>query len=238
MRVLHIVNERSSPAVQFVGPLVERGVEVVDAYPDLGDPLPPTLSGYEGVLVGGGIVDTHQVDEYPWLAQEIALLREAIDESVPAFGLCLGAQLLTVAAGGEVVRIQPPEIGWFPVASTDEAPRDRLFAGLPDRYTTCQWHHYSCRPPATTAVLAENDVCSQAFRVGSVAWGTQFHVEVDRAVLLRWWEHGRHVLADHGIDHAAFMGAIDRHLPPYERIGRKLAERFADVVAEGARAAA
>ena len=42
--------------------------------------------------------------EHPWLAQEIQLVREALVRRTPYMGLCLGAQVLTEAAGGTVYR--------------------------------------------------------------------------------------------------------------------------------------
>ena len=37
--------------------------------------------------------------EHPWLADEAAFIREAIDHDVPLFGVCLGAQLIARAMG-------------------------------------------------------------------------------------------------------------------------------------------
>src|SRR6266446_1414667 len=99
-RALHIQNESTDPAVPFVEALEARGFEVETVHPYAGEQLPETLDGITAVVAGGGLVDTHQAGEHRWLAHEIELVAEAIASSTPYMGLCLGAQVLTEAAGG------------------------------------------------------------------------------------------------------------------------------------------
>jgi GMP synthase-like glutamine amidotransferase len=229
-----VVNERGTEVALFLPALRERGFEVVDVVPSE-EPLPATLDGFDAVLLGGGIVDTHQKDELPWLAGEIELARTALRDGVPAVGLCLGAQILTEAGGGEVRRSQPAEIGWHEVAARPEARDDPLFSALPERFLAFQWHHYACIPGAGAVALAANAVAAQALRFSPLAWGTQFHVEVTRAILIGWWEHGGEgPLTELGYSRESFEQSLDRHLGAHERLGRELGERFAAVAAERA----
>ncbi len=233
-RALHVVNERGTEVALFLPALRERGFEVVDVVPRE-EPLPASLAGWDALLIGGGIVDTHQKHELPWLAHEIELAAEAIRDGVPAVGLCLGAQVLTDAAGGEVYRSEQPEIGWHEVETAPDARDDPLFAALPERFLAFQWHYYACRPGAAGHTLAANAAAAQALRLGPLAWGTQFHIEVTRAILLGWWEHGG---AEHlmklGYSRDSFEESLDRHLGAHEKLGRELARRFAAVAAERA----
>ena len=48
----------------------------------------------------------------PWLADEAAFLREALDREVPLLGVCLGAQLIARAAGASVGPAGSAEVGW------------------------------------------------------------------------------------------------------------------------------
>jgi GMP synthase (glutamine-hydrolysing) len=234
-RVLHLVNLAGGPAELFLPPLRDHGFTVEDVNPNL-EPLPDSLGGYDALLATGGIANTHETDRYPWLDPQVALMQEALARRIPTFGLCLGAQLLTKAAGGSVYQAADPELGWRMVDAAAEARADPVLAAMPERFAAFQWHHYACRPPAGTPVLAENAVCAQAFRLGEVAWATQFHIEVTREILLDWQRQGAEELTAHGYDEGRFLAEMDRNLPAHEAIGRDMAGRFAAVV--DARAAA
>jgi GMP synthase (glutamine-hydrolysing) len=226
-RALHIQNESTDPAGLFVDALERAGFAVETLHPYAGDQLPETLDGLDAVVAGGGLVDTHQAGEHPWLAREIQLVREALVRGTPYMGLCLGAQVLTEAAGGTVYRCTPHEIGWHQVELTAGAAGDALFDGLPPRFQAMQWHYYACRPGDGAVELMVNPVSLQAMRVGDSAWGTQFHIEVTRPVLLSWLEMGGDDLAANGLPRDRFLASLDEHLDTHERVGRTLAERFA-----------
>jgi GMP synthase (glutamine-hydrolysing) len=142
-------------------------------------------------------------------------------------GLCLGAQVLTEAAGGTVYRCEPHEIGWHEVELTPAAEGDALFDGLPQRFQAMQWHYYACRPSNGAVELMTNPVSLQALRVGDAAWGTQFHIEVTRPVLLTWLDMGGDDLAANGYPRDRFLESLDQHLETHQQVGRTLAERFA-----------
>jgi GMP synthase (glutamine-hydrolysing) len=228
-RALHIQNESTDPAVPFVEALEQHGFEVQTLHPYRGDELPETLDGLDAVVAGGGLVDTHQAGEVPWLFREIQLVREALVRGTPYMGLCLGAQILTEAAGGTVYRAEPHEVGWHEVELLPAARDDLLFAGLPDRFPAMQWHYYACRPNEQMVELAQNPAALQAVRVGDAAWGTQFHIEVTRPVLLGWVDMGEDDLSKNGYSREEFIASIDEYLDDHLRIGRTLADRFADV---------
>ncbi len=50
----------------------------------------------------GGRQSATRVAQDPFLAAEVELLKQALERRVPVLGMCLGAQLLAVAAGGTV----------------------------------------------------------------------------------------------------------------------------------------
>jgi GMP synthase (glutamine-hydrolysing) len=230
-RALHVQNESTDPAGLFVEALERAGFAVETLHPYDGDALPKTLDGVDAVVAGGGLVDTHQAGEFPWIAREIQLVREALVRGTPFMGLCLGAQVLTEASGGSVYRCTPHEIGWHPVELTAAADGDALFDGLPAQFQAMQWHYYACRPGDGSVELMTNPVSLQALRVGDSAWGTQFHIEVTRPVLLRWLDVGGDDLAANGYPRDRFLQSLDEHLDEHERVGRTLAERFAALAA-------
>ena len=229
LRILHAQNEVTDPAGLFIEEFERRGHTVDTVHPYVGEQLPETLEGYAGMIAGGGTVDTHQTEEYPWLAHEMELIREAVKDDKPYLGLCLGAQLLTAATGGRVVRSEPPEVGWVDIGLKPAAEDDPLFGDLPRRFEVMEWHYYRCNPPADAVELASNDVCVQALRVGRHAWGTQFHIEVTRPVLMTWLEAAPDELAKYGYPRETFIRSMDERLEGHMEIGRQLAARLADV---------
>jgi GMP synthase (glutamine-hydrolysing) len=233
VRVLHVVNQRGGPAGVFLPVLRSRGFAIDDIEPDARE-LPRTLEGYDAMLLTGGSANTHETERYPWIPHEVALVREALERGVPTFGLCLGAQMLTLAVGGTVYASTPPEVGWLDVEASAEAARDPVLAALPPRFLAFQWHYYACELPPAVAVLARSQAAAQAFRLGDAAWGTQFHIEVTREILLDWLESAPEELERHRYPRERYLRELDRNLPGHEAIGRALAERFADFA--GARA--
>ena len=84
---------------------------------------------------------------------------------VPLLGVCLGAQLLAEATGGEARRAAEPEIGWREVTLEPAAADDPLLGALPERFDSFQWHSYEALPPAGATLLARSAVCAQAYRL-------------------------------------------------------------------------
>jgi GMP synthase-like glutamine amidotransferase len=237
LRALHIVNEASGPGGLFLPPLERRGF-VIDSVDTNQESLPDTLAGYDAVISCGGTANTHENDIYPWIDPQIELLREALHDGVPVIGLCLGAQLLTKAAGGSVYRCDPSEVGWVEVQTNGAAAADPVLGGMPGSFLAMQWHRYACELAPGAVELARNPTCLQAFRLGQFAWGTQFHIEVTREILLEWARWGGEDLAQAGYTQDRYMEELERNLPPHEEIGRGMAERFAEVAATRARSAA
>ncbi|NUT94271.1 MAG: type 1 glutamine amidotransferase, partial [Saccharothrix sp.] len=105
---------------------------VLDVLKPFERPVPETLDGYDGVVCLGGAMGALDDVEHPWLADVRRLLSHAVSKRVPTLALCLGAQLLAVATGGQVRRgPQGPEVGVLLVAKRDVAGADPLFADLP-----------------------------------------------------------------------------------------------------------
>ena len=114
--------------------------------------------------------------EYPWLAAEKRLVREAIEGSRPVLGVCLGAQLIASSLGAKVYRNAEKEIGWFPIAGT--APADSDSFAFPRSLTVFHWHGETFDLPPGSRRLASSAACAnQAFQIGRRALGIQFHLE-------------------------------------------------------------
>jgi GMP synthase (glutamine-hydrolysing) len=158
---------------------------------DLGDPLPAAgeLGGLAALVALGGDLNVDDDTTHPFLADERELLAQAIAREVPTLGVCLGAQQLALAGGGEVYRRESLFLGWNPI---EFAARDALVRGLHPRPLVFSWRDYACRLPDAALLLAEGDAGGrtepQIFRFGEVAWGLMFHPEVDKPLLADWFE--------------------------------------------------
>ena len=145
----------------------------------------PNLEPYDAMIVMGGPMDTWQEETFPWLKTE----KEAIHKFVsvnrkPYLGLCLGAQLLSEAIGGNVRKMKTPEIGVLKVSLKDNKS---LFKGLNKELKVLQWHSYEAYDlPSNANILASSAECNvQAFSFNN-AFGLQFHVEQTNETVPQW----------------------------------------------------
>jgi GMP synthase (glutamine-hydrolysing) len=185
MRVLSVTHGPSVPGgvfdeeVEAAGHGLERWV-----VPLGGTPQPP--SAYDAIMIFGGSMHPDQDAEHGWLEREAEFLSETLAGDVPVLGLCLGAQMLARAAGSWVGPAPLPEVGWFEIELTTDGREDPVLGTLPPRTEAFLWHHYTYAIPEGGTELARSKASTQAFRVGSAAWGIQFHAEVTLPMLEAW----------------------------------------------------
>jgi GMP synthase (glutamine-hydrolysing) len=191
---------------------------------DKGDALPEWPHETSGIIALGGAIHITQTHEFPFLAAEIKLVRHIVHEGGPVWGVCLGAQIVTVAAGGDVYKRKTPEVGWI---SVEKVADDPLFSGISSPFTAFSWHADSCNVPATSHLIARTGDGVQAFRAGGKAWATQFHPEIDAALAPHWVEDAAKEHKEQGKDWLERLRAdTDRFLPQYPSFCRILTENF------------
>jgi len=198
-----------------------------------GDPLPNDVSTFDGLVVMGGPMSAVDDHGFRTRAREIALLSQSLDRGITTLGICLGAQLLAVAAGGRVFAGDAgPEIGWGPVQFTPDTGSDPLLAGVPSPLTVLHWHGDTFDLPlGATHLAASRTYANQAFRVGGRAWGFQFHVEVDRRAVEGFLDAFGDEARSAGEDPAAIAAATEEHLDELVPIRDQICDRFAQSVA-------
>lgn len=224
MRVLSIIHQEDAASGVFADAAAERGDELTEWNISDGAGPPAPAESYDAVLVFGGAMHVDQESRHPWLRDEDALLRGLLDQRIPVLGVCLGAQLVAKALRARVGPLARPQIGWFDVAQTAEAADDPVFAELPRRFSSFQWHSYAFDLPANAVPLARDPVCLQAYRAGESAWGIQFHAEVTKESVDDWFRSSKP--SDVSLDLAALRQETEEKIAAWNEFGKRLCGRF------------
>ncbi len=224
-RVLVVEVHPSDPVGRLGDWLRETGIEfdVTTA--------PGSLDSYGGLIVLGGPQSANDAELEP----HRQLLRDAVSTEVPTLGICLGGQLLAAAHGGRVERSPDgQEIGAQLVAKRSAAATDPLFGPLPITPDVLQWHFDEITALPQGAVhLANSPVCeNQAFRLGRLAWGIQFHIETTPETVRRWASADAAELVDYDLD--LMLSRTDAAHAEFVDVWRPFAHAFVDVVRDPA----
>ena len=198
-----------------------------------GAPLPPDLADFAGLVIMGGPMSAQSDDGFPTRRAEIGLLTDALTRGVPTLGVCLGAQLLALAAGGMVYPgVAGPEVGWGPVELTELAAEDPLLAELPRQLTVFHWHWDTFDLPPDAVYLATSSrYRNQAFRSGPRAWGLQFHLEIDEQAVAAFLDEFRAEAVEAGTNPESIGKANPAMLRALAPHGAAVLSRFAELVA-------
>lgn len=199
MKKILVIQNSSEGLGIFADEFTKGGVmwETVHAYK--GDPIPSdeALIGlsYHGLMVLGGPMSATDEEPFPFLREEVRLLRAGLVHKLPMLNICLGAQLLARACNVPLTIGGEKEIGWHPVSLIDwYARRNPLFFQAPREFVAFHWHRDTFDIPTDGYRLARSELYpNQAFCINGNAYGIQFHLEVTREMIETWTaeEQGR-----------------------------------------------
>ena len=171
----------------------ERDLKIEIIRLDKKDYLPKTKKGDLILIMGGpmGVKDIGS-DKYSWLKLERDFIRRELEKKRPLIGVCLGAQLIASAAGGDVEILkygyppkELPEIGWSQIF-IDKSNKDfkEMFE---DPFHVLHWHGDRILLPNKAVLIASSARCKeQFFRIGDFAYGLQFHIETVEGMINKW----------------------------------------------------
>lgn len=212
--------------------LGEAGLARHTVTPYDGSPLPDALDGYAAIVVIGGDMSAEGQAAADWHLALKALLRQAVSAGLPTLAICHGAHLLAEALGG---RIGPgesgPEIGPALVAKRDVAAGDPLFGVVPFTPDVVQWHQRGivALPPGAVLLASSPKFPNQAFRVGAVAYGLQFHIETTPDMVRRWVDRDADRLDEFGIGRERLLARLDEAHADVEDVWRPFTSRFVEL---------
>lgn len=187
MRALVLQHIACEPPGLYEAVLVERGAEIHRVELDEGERL-PDWRGFDLIVAMGGPMSVNDDATLPWLTDEKRLIGEAVHAGVPFFGACLGVQLLAASLGARVYAGPNPEVGLLAVTLTAEGRRDPVTRDLPEHLFTIQFHGDTFDlPEGATRLASSQTYANQALR-WKQAYGVQFHLEVDGAMVQSWLE--------------------------------------------------
>lgn len=132
------------------------------------------------VLLGGGPWGSAGGRNVPTLIEELTLTKAALQKGVPVLGFGLGAQLLSIMAGGSVEQTELR----FEVDEARRVDADALGGLLPERYPLVIYGRDRPLPPPDARILAVDSAGFPAlFQVGKNALGFTGHPGVKAAII-------------------------------------------------------
>jgi GMP synthase (glutamine-hydrolysing) len=151
------------------------------------------------VVVLGAPIGAFDEELYPFLRDELDVVRRRLDAQRPLLGICLGAQIIARALGAAVSPMGVKEIGFAPLQLTAAGSASPL-AAL-GQTPVLHWHGDQFDIPTGASRLAGTDVCAnQGFVYGTKVLALQFHLEADTDKIERWLVGHASELAQAGID--------------------------------------
>ena len=184
--ILLVAHDPLFPSGALRALLVRRSLAHRTLRLHLGDPIPNDVRRFKAIVSLGGSMSAADEQQHPFLRDEVSLLRSAVVAGVPVLGISLGARILARSLGGSVQRAPVAERGWSSIHLTSAGKRDTLFAGLASPLRAFHWHEEALTLPPGAELLATTDACrNQAFRF-AMAWGVQFHPEIDAGMIEAW----------------------------------------------------
>ena len=201
MKVHFVLHETFEVPGAYLKWAQERGHQVTTTKVYEKESLPETVDGIDFLIVMGGPQSPDEDREkFPYYdpKAEIELIQKAMKEDRYIVGVCLGAQLLSVAYGAEYEHSPEREIGVFPITLTEAGLKDNHVKVFGPTLNTGHWHGDMPGLTEDAVVLATSQGCPrQIIRFSPKHYAFQAHLEFDpEAVELLIATDGEEVLEE------------------------------------------
>ncbi len=199
-------------------------------------PLGPIdLDDWSGIILGGGpytVSDPPESKTSTQLRVEtelFSLMDRIVERDFPFLGCCYGVGALGTAIGATVDRSHPEPVAAVTVTLSKAGREEPLFAELPDVFDAFGGHKEAASrlPPQAVCLASSPDCPVQAFRVGSNAYATQFHPELDlEGIITRIDVYKNHGYFEPESAESLKAAARQRHIEYPPTILRRFVERY------------
>ena len=183
MKVHFVLHETFEVPGAYLKWAQERGHQVTTTKVYENETLPESVDDIGFLIVMGGPQSPDEDREaFPYYdpQAEIQLIQKAIKADRYIVGVCLGAQLLSVAYGAKYERSLEREIGVFPITLTEAGLKDEYVKVLGPTLNTGHWHGDMPGLTEDAVVLATSQGCPrQIIRFSSKHYAFQAHLEFD-----------------------------------------------------------
>jgi GMP synthase (glutamine-hydrolysing) len=156
----------------------------------------------DGLLVIlGGPISVNDTAMFPFLDEEIRLLKQRIAADKPTLGICLGAQMIARALGARIYPGDEKEIGWYDLSLTAAGEQSALRYLDAKHCSMLHWHGETFELPVGAALLASSEKFPhQAFSYGKNILALQFHPEVTQRSMEKWFiGHVGEIMQTYGV---------------------------------------
>ena len=183
MKVHFVLHETFEVPGAYLKWAQERGHQVTTTKVYESEVLPESVDEIDFLIVMGGPQSPDEDREaFPYYdpQAEIQLIQKAIKSDRYIVGVCLGAQLLSVAYGAEYEHSPEREIGVFPITLTEAGLEDEHVKVLGPTLITGHWHGDMPGLSEDAVVLATSQGCPrQIIRFSPKHYAFQAHLEFD-----------------------------------------------------------
>ncbi|MCP4077505.1 MAG: type 1 glutamine amidotransferase [Gammaproteobacteria bacterium] len=182
MKPVRIFTHATSEPPGHIGVLINRlDIPFEQVCLEDGKQVPMDLDNVSALIFMGGPGDVNKAPD--WMSQEMALIKLATAREIPILGVCLGAQLVSKALGGEVWEADHVEVGWHDVKLLPASSGHQWFDGLPEKFNVFQWHAHVFSAPSGAVSMATSECTEcQAFTFGNNL-AIQFHLEMNSEMI-------------------------------------------------------
>jgi GMP synthase (glutamine-hydrolysing) len=194
--------------------------------------VPPDLDNVEGIVILGGPQNVTDIARYPWMQREVELIRAAHQRELPVIGICLGAQLIAHALGGEVAPRDKPSIGFHRMLINPVGQTEPLLAGIawdsPQLFSCGQ--EVKTLPPGATLLASCRNSRNVLFKVGLRTFASLAHFECDLPMVEALLASEKPNFPAAGVTESEIRVQVDQWFQTYARLSERLCLNLATLL--------